>query len=107
MFSVRRFPLATSGRVDPDRRMGLVGWGEAPRPADMITPRMSTRVATNPATSTSPNLPASLFAPGNNKRTLDHAQQLRDRGFVVLDHDEWRLPAALVEDAVRDPSPRP
>ena len=72
----------------------------------MITPRMSTRVATNPATSTSSlNLPASLF--GNNKRTLDHAQQLRDRGFVVLDEDEWRLPAALVEDAVREPSPRP
>ena len=72
----------------------------------MITPRMSTRVATNPATSTSSlNLPASLFAPGNNKRTLDHAQQLRDRGFVVLDEDEWRLPAALVEDAVREPSP--
>ena len=73
----------------------------------MITPRMSTRVATNPATSTSPYLPASLFAPGNKKRTLDHAQQLRDRGFVVLDEDEWRLPAALVEDAVREPSPRP
>ena len=73
----------------------------------MITPRMSTRVATNPATSTSSlNLPASLFGPGNNKRTLDHAQQLRDRGFVVLDDDEWRLPAALVEDAVRDPNPR-
>lgn len=65
----------------------------------MITPRMSTRVATNPATS---SLPASLFGPGNNKRTLDHAQQLRDHGFVVLDDDEWRLPAALVEDAVRD-----
>ena len=72
----------------------------------MITPRMSTREATNPATSTSPYLPESLFAPGNNKRTLDHAQQLRDRGFVVLDDDEWRLPAALVEDAVRDPNPR-
>ena len=27
--------------------------------------------------------------------------------FVVLDEDEWRLPAALVEDAVREPSPRP
>ena len=33
-------------------------------------------------------------------------QQLRDHGFVVLDDDEWRLPAALVEDAVRDPNPR-
>ena len=69
----------------------------------MMTQRMSTR-----ATSTSSlNLPASLFGPGNNKRTLDHAQLLRDRGFIVLDDDEWRLPAALVEDAVRDPSPRP
>ena len=73
----------------------------------MMTPRMSTRVA-NPATSTSSlNLPASLFGPGSNKGNLDHAQLLRDRGFVVLDDDEGRLPAALVEDAVRDPSPRP
>jgi hypothetical protein len=56
-------------------------------------------IRTVATTTPAKSLPSSVFNPARNQRTFDHTQTLRDRGFVVLDDDEWRLPTALVDDA--------